>query len=70
MPYIAALSNPYGKFVWYDLMTDDLVGATKFSGQVVGWQVLDAGMNDAVYKILSADTVHIGGIMPTPDDLL
>jgi uncharacterized protein len=52
------------KFVWYDVMTDDMKVAESFYTQVVGWTAKDAGMPDGGYTIFSTDTVMVGGLMP------
>ena len=33
------MSNPVGDFIWYELMTPDADGATRFYGAVVGWTI-------------------------------
>lgn len=37
------MSNPYGMFIWYELMTTDPDGAAAFYGPVVGWTLSGEG---------------------------
>lgn len=60
------MSQPGGKFVWYELMTSDTAAATRFYQSVVGWDAKDAGMPGGDYTILSAGGVGIGGLMALP----
>lgn len=55
------------KFVWYDLMTSDIKSAEAFYHSVLGWSVSDSGLSDRTYKILSAGSTMVGGLMPIPD---
>jgi uncharacterized protein len=59
------MSNPYGQFVWYELMTTDPKAATAFYESVVGWKGQDAGMPEP-YTLLMAGANHIGGLMGLP----
>lgn len=54
-------------FVWYDLMTTDVKGATAFYAKVIGWNIADSGMPGMTYLSLSAGDVMVGGIMGVPD---
>jgi len=60
------MSQPSGKFVWYELMTSDVAAATRFYQSVVGWEAKDAGMPGSDYTILSAGGVGVGGLMALP----
>lgn len=33
------MTHPHGNFIWYELMTDDAVGAKAFYDAVVGWDI-------------------------------
>jgi len=61
------MSNPHGKFVWYELMTSDTDAAEAFYKSVNGWTAQDSGM-PGQYTILSADGVGIGGLMAVPEE--
>jgi predicted enzyme related to lactoylglutathione lyase len=58
-----------GKFVWYELMTDDLDAAGTFYGTVVGWRTEDAGMGARPYTICSVGNARIAGLMALPEPL-
>jgi predicted enzyme related to lactoylglutathione lyase len=59
-------SSLFGKFVWYDQMSNDLPGAEAFYSKVVGWTLGANTMNDRHYTLLQAGPVMIGGLMPIP----
>ena len=48
------MSQPGGRFVWYELMTSDAAAATRFYQSVVGWQTKVAPMPGGDYTMLSA----------------
>jgi predicted enzyme related to lactoylglutathione lyase len=58
------MANHHGKFVWYELMTNDIKGALAFYGAVHGW----AGQNvpGMSYTILQAGERPAGGMMTLP----
>ena len=60
------MSDPTGKFVWYDLMTNDMKAAAAFYQKVIGWQTMDSGLPDRAYTVLSMGQSMVGGIMPIP----
>jgi uncharacterized protein len=51
-----------GKFIWADLVTDDVSAARKFYNQLFGWQFLNAGG----YYIAMNDSHPIGGMFQKP----
>jgi uncharacterized protein len=57
------MQNP---FVWYDLMTSDVVAAKKFYSNVVGWTFTH---QEPDYHVANVDDTGIGGIMATPENL-
>ena len=59
------MSTPNGQFVWCELMTTDLPGATAFYRSVIGWNVTDAGMGWP-YMIANAGETPVGGLMELP----
>lgn len=72
-PDIRALSlseTPlYGKFVWHDLVTDDIPAAKAFYGGLFGWSYEDTsgpGGNDYVL-IRGADGAYVGGMVQLDD---
>ena len=52
-------SHP-GKFVWRDLMSDDIPAVKKFYSELFGWTFLDNDEND--YSVILHDGKPIGGI--------
>lgn len=54
-----------GRFVWHELMTQDVVAASEFYASVVGWQL----QRSPVYTELVAADHHIGGMMTMPDEV-
>ncbi len=59
------MSTPNSQFVWCELMTTDLAGATEFYRSVIGWKLADAGMAWP-YVIASAGDTPVGGLMDLP----
>lgn len=57
-----------GKFVWYDLITDDAEASRSFYGGLFGWtfeETTGPAGND--YVLVRSDGVYIGGIVSRPD---
>jgi uncharacterized protein len=52
-----------GKFVWFDLLTDDVQAARGFYGELFGWEFDDKGDNNAVYTTVIQNGTAIGGIV-------
>ncbi len=48
-----------GKFVWYDLLTDDVEGAKNFYGNLLGWTFTTRGR----YTVIANDKQTIGGVV-------
>ena len=60
------MSDFRGKFVWYELMTNDMKAAQDFYTAVVGWSAKDAGMPGMAYTLLSAGGTQVAGVMGMP----
>ncbi|MDX1380917.1 MAG: hypothetical protein R3233_07340, partial [Xanthomonadales bacterium] len=57
-----------GKFVWHDLVTDDVPAARRFYGRLLGWEFEDSqrpGGGD--YTLIKAGGRYLGGIVQRPD---
>ena len=53
-----------GKFVWYDLMTEDFDSARKFYGGVLGWTFEESeGPRGQEYAIARSDDVYVAGML-------
>ncbi|MDD3798278.1 MAG: VOC family protein [Novosphingobium sp.] len=61
------MTNPYGSFIWYELMTPDADGAAAFYGPVVGWAIDGSNTSQAEgidYRhITRSDGGSNGGIL-------
>jgi hypothetical protein len=51
-----------GKFVWFDLVTDDLAAARNFYGAVFGWKFHAINTLPASYTLIEHDGRNIGGM--------
>jgi predicted enzyme related to lactoylglutathione lyase len=49
-----------GKFVWYDLLTDDVAGVRSFYGELLGWEF--GGSDDAPYLVVRLGGQPIAGV--------
>jgi len=60
----------HGKFVWYDLLTEDLAAVKTFYGELLGWEFTDT--NYPSYTLIEHGGRPIGGIVDMarvdPDD--
>lgn len=56
------------EFVWYELLTPDADAAKAFYAKVVGWSVVDPGM-DTGYALWTAGETQVGGLMGLTDDM-
>lgn len=57
------MTNPHGEFVWYELMTPDADGASAFYGALLGWTFAPSQQPDMDYRIFSAGSTQIGGLL-------
>jgi predicted enzyme related to lactoylglutathione lyase len=57
-------SHHTGKFVWLDLVTEDVEAAKKFYGGLFGWTFEDLG-GDGVYTLIRHEEKPMGGIFYT-----
>jgi len=54
------------RFVWYELMTRDIVSAASFYSAVIGWESRDAGFPDQAYTLFSAGDAAVAGVLTVP----
>lgn len=68
-PINAVSTNEYhpGKFVWRDLMTDDIASVKNFYSELFGWTYLDIGEADNDYSVVLHDGKPIAGIFKLRD---
>jgi predicted enzyme related to lactoylglutathione lyase len=56
-----------GKFVWRDLMTDDIPAVKKFYSELFGWTYLDVADEENDYTVVLHDGKPIGGMFKLRD---
>ena len=57
-----------GKFVWHDLVTDDVAAARRFYGRLLGWEFEDTRHpGGGAYTLIKADGQYIGGMVRLAD---
>ena len=57
------VTNSHGRFVWYELMTTDIMAAMAFYTKVVGWGGWDASMPGRRYILFSNGPAAVAGLM-------
>jgi hypothetical protein len=62
------MSDPSGRFLWYELLTTDVAAARAFYSQVVGWQATDAKMPGMEYWLFDISNRHVAGLMNLPEE--
>lgn len=60
--------NSRGRFVWYELMTTDLVAAKSFYTGVMGWGAQDAALPGMGYTLFTAGNAAVTGAMDLPEE--
>ncbi len=63
------MTEPHGRFTWYEIRTQDPAAAAAFYGQVLSWTVRDSGMPGMTYLLLSAGTTELAGLTTLPGEL-
>ena len=59
--------NYHGNPCWYELGTGDLDAAAGFYGRILGWQVVDSGMEGFDYRLARSDGDMVAGLMSISD---
>ncbi|SRR5579875_747584 len=63
------MPSPRGKFVWYDVMTNDTKAATDFYKHVVGWSAQEFPMGEGRnYTVFSQSPTMVAGLMAIPPE--
>jgi predicted enzyme related to lactoylglutathione lyase len=62
------MTTNHGHFMWYELLTTDTASAEGFYHQVLGWDARDASTRDFAYRLLSAGTGPVSGLMALPPE--
>jgi predicted enzyme related to lactoylglutathione lyase len=55
-----------GRFIWFDLATDDTAGARSFYGSVFGWRFQPVAGAAAGYTLIENDGGRVGGLFRQP----
>ncbi|WP_346728839.1 VOC family protein [Paroceanicella profunda] len=62
------MTSSAARFVWYELMTDDLPAAQAFYADVLGWKLRDAGMPGFTYLVAASAGGDRAGLMGIPPE--
>lgn len=65
------MANPYGGFIWYELMTPDPLEAKRFYDAVIGWDVdVDSVAPGIDYRMIKrSDGGNAGGVLTLTDEM-
>jgi uncharacterized protein len=64
------MTAPRGKFIWYDVMTNDTKAAAKFYGDVIGWSTQEHPMaGGGTYTVFSKGPTMVAGLMAIPEPM-
>lgn len=58
-----------GRFVWHDLMTNDVEGAKRFYTAIAGWGTQQWAESTPPYTMWTVGEVPIGGVMALPEEV-
>jgi len=56
------------RFAWYELLTTDVVAASAFYREVVGWDLKDESTPELAYTVLRSGGAPVGGLMDLPEE--
>lgn len=59
---------PLGRFIWYELLTDDPAGAQPFYQEVVGWGTSEWDGGGKPYTMWMNGETPVGGVMQLPEE--
>lgn len=62
------MTNPPGRFIWYELLTSDPDAAAAFYRDVIGWRAESANQPSMDYRFFYAGSEGIGGHMKLPQE--
>jgi len=60
--------DAHGRFVWYELLTDDIDAAKVFYSNVVGWGTQDVSMPGMAYILLTVADASVAGLSGLPEE--
>ena len=52
-----------GKFVWFDLLTNDVPGTKRFYGEIFNWEFVGESSGDSNYATIKKDGIPIGSVI-------
>lgn len=65
------MTNPYGSFIWYELLTADAAKAKAFYDHVVGWTIdAEPAPGNMDYRMIGAPDGFAGGVMALNQDMI
>jgi hypothetical protein len=59
----SAAVNDAGRFVWHDLMTENMAGSRAFYGSLLGWTFQTVRETEPAYAVIKHGDQYIGGIV-------
>jgi predicted enzyme related to lactoylglutathione lyase len=62
------MTQPLGKFVWFEHVSKDAKKAQAFYGEVFGWRVQDVPMGPSPYQMIAVGEKTVGGYAPPAND--
>lgn len=57
------MANRHGRPCWYELGTNDLDAAAVFYNNVLGWEMVDSGMEEMQYRLAQSGEDMVAGMM-------
>ncbi len=63
-----AQPSVHGRFIWQELVTDDMAAAGSFYSKVIGWRVRPDAHQGGNYSILATEHGGVGGVTSLPDE--
>jgi uncharacterized protein len=60
--------DTHGRFVWYELLTNDVEAAKAFYTNVVGWGIEDVSMPGMTYLLLTVGGASVAGLSALPEE--
>lgn len=59
---------PWGRFLWYECMTDDKDAAVAFYTKIIGWGTTEWDNDMGPYTMWTKGETPVGGVMVLPDE--
>ena len=65
----AMVSLTSNRFVWYELLTTNVIGAKAFYANVVGWGARDVSIPGAAYNLFTSGDTPVTAVMNLPQEM-